>query len=919
MKTYFFILERTFKKALFLLLFLNIVSIAVNAQDVHPHILVKAQDKEAVLEKINQQEWAKKVFDKMVESVTPYVERHKTDPEWILSRYLMNRVPGKRYTKFYSDEDGTALTGYGGDAPFPTVRVSPHKRPPITKDGYSYRMPAIEELVPYDTSMKMLLQSNAPGGKKEWADPQTFVEGINGRINNLALDAAIVYWLTGKEEYARFAADILTQWARGASYQNPIEGPCRTGFLSIQTLGDGHYEPMPLIYDFLYDFIRSKKYEITWYEGVFEKIAATMTFRGYWNNNWFAAQTPAMVFAALSLENKQRRDYYLNFYLIKDTINGSCGHLALPSVVDKWLTPDGHWKEPGGYHNFPVSSLLISALAMENNGYNVFGKHPTLLQSSYVLLKYSFPNFSAPSIGDTGPASQSPECLEIGMLMAEKYKDPIAPQLTAAMSVMMQKKGYKRETSDYLGLLCYLPEVPAATSASYSWPRSGELNFAKCYLQRNGTDKEDGLMYLVQGATYNHNHANGMSLELYGAGSVMGVDPGKGITYEAPMHVNYYAQWAAHNTVIAGRVSSSVPYFKGGGGTKKMGEIALAAMEPKAEQKAVSPYCSFTDTRYTDISTKTRQQRTLAIIRTSPATGYYVDIYRSAHPESNEYVYHNIGNELQLLDENRKPLQMKPTSFPISKEPLDPPGFRLIQDFKTTGKTINNVVALFSLKEAGDDKHMQVIFSGENGREIYSGKGPKSGTADLPYRNIPTPTLINRQIGEAWKRPFIAVYEPFAGSNNNTVEKIENIDRSNPGDFTAVKVYNKDSSQQIILQSIKGEQVQKDDWKFKGNFGVISTDKNGLNYLYIGEGSQIAYKQYSVNTGTPKGAANLIVIGNTLTISCNQKTSITIQGLHAKTLTLIEADKETTLPVLQTKEGISFTVPSVKGAHIQIM
>ncbi|MCW3108284.1 MAG: hypothetical protein JWQ09_2790 [Segetibacter sp.] len=223
----------------FLLFFLSLLVIDFNstsAQDIHPHILVKPQDKQAVLEKINRQEWAKKVFDKMMLSVAPYVERHKTDPEWILSRYLMNRAPGKRYTQFFSDEDGTALVRYAGDAPFPTVRVSPHKRPPITKDGYSYKMPSIEELTPYDTSMKMLLQSNAPGGKKEWTDPGTFVEGINGKINNLALDAAIVYWLTGKEEYARFAADILTQWAHGASYQNPIAGPCRTGFLSIQTL-----------------------------------------------------------------------------------------------------------------------------------------------------------------------------------------------------------------------------------------------------------------------------------------------------------------------------------------------------------------------------------------------------------------------------------------------------------------------------------------------------------------------------------------------------------------------------------------------------------------------------------------------------------------------------------------------------------
>ena len=32
---------------------------------------------------------------------------------------------------------------------------------------------------------------------------------INGRINALAYEASVIYWLTGEEKYAKFAADIL--------------------------------------------------------------------------------------------------------------------------------------------------------------------------------------------------------------------------------------------------------------------------------------------------------------------------------------------------------------------------------------------------------------------------------------------------------------------------------------------------------------------------------------------------------------------------------------------------------------------------------------------------------------------------------------------------------------------------------------
>ena len=92
-----------------------------------------------------------------------------------------------------------------------------------------------------------------------------------------------------------------------------------------------------------------------------------------------------MVAAALALENKTAMNYYLQFYLSKDTIKDGVGQIALPTTVKKWLTKDGHWREPGGYHNYPVSKLLESALLLENNGYEVFNKYPQLLQASYAM------------------------------------------------------------------------------------------------------------------------------------------------------------------------------------------------------------------------------------------------------------------------------------------------------------------------------------------------------------------------------------------------------------------------------------------------------------------------------------------------------------------------------------------------------
>ena len=122
------------KNILFFSFFLFIIYLPVCAQE-HPHILVNNNDKSLILNKIEQKSWAGTIYREIEKNITPYVERHKTEPEWILSRYLMNRVPGKHYTKAFSDKGGLKLVRWAGDAPVPTVRVSSHIRGPVTLSG----------------------------------------------------------------------------------------------------------------------------------------------------------------------------------------------------------------------------------------------------------------------------------------------------------------------------------------------------------------------------------------------------------------------------------------------------------------------------------------------------------------------------------------------------------------------------------------------------------------------------------------------------------------------------------------------------------------------------------------------------------------------------------------------------------------
>jgi hypothetical protein len=897
------------------LIFVNCLISKVLAQDPHPHILVRYDERNGILKKINEQDWAKKVLTDIKEQVTPYIERHQNDPDWILSRYLMNRVPGKHYTQAFSDNSGSRLIRWAGDAPVPTVRVSSHLRVPVTPAGGSYRKPSIEELVPYDTA-KLMHLLNLETNQQEWIDPQAFIGDINGDINDLALDAAIIYWLNNDEKYAKFASDILDQWAKGAFYQEPIIGPCRTGFLDMQTLGDAAHRPLILAYDFVKPFMKQKGYDLHYYETVFEKFASTLAFRGFWNNNWYAAESSTMVFAALSLEKKMKRDYYLRFFLEKDTINGSCGQLALPSTVEKWLTPDGHWKEPGGYHNYPVSNLLISALALEKNGYDVFSRFPALFKASYAMLKYSFPNLTVSAFGDTGRASQSPESLEIGLIGAIKYNQPELPEMLASMKKIIDGGKYKRERSGFLGLLCFLPELPSVES-TYSWPRSGTLDFARYFLQRNGMDPLYGLMYGVQGASYNHNHCNGMAMELYGMGEVMGIDAGSGPTYEHPLHVNYFSQWAAHNTVVAAGSSSSVP-VSGSAGRKEIGQIDLAAMEPMPDKDAMSPFYSFTDTRYIDKSTSTNEMRTMALVRTSDKTGYYVDIYRSDNPVSNDYVYHNIGDNLTFLNGKRETISTGSAEYPLTGK--DYPGFRFFTDVQKLENWSDNLIALFSIKD-GQSKNifMQLLVPGTKERVYYKAMTLKTKTSGRQYSGKHLPAFTMRDNGESMTKPFITVFEPFREKDGYSVDKISIEARNDGKEFTALAVYNRDLTQQLIFQALDvNKTYTSDKYVFCGHFGIVGIADDKVASIYLGEGKEISYQGYSIKTTGLTGSGNIIVVGKNFKATCNQSTIIGLPFKNVKNISIRSGTKKMILSVTKTDKGISFTIPQVKDAVISL-
>ncbi len=833
------------------------LSLSLCAQE-RPSILVKAGDRKAILEKIEQYDWAKANYDKIRGEIEPYVERHREDPQWILSRYQMNWEEGKHYTHFRVE--GRHLAERSGNAPVPTIKVPSALRSPLDPDGYGYKMPAVDDLLPFDTRDTMYLRSSGPSGKCDWVDPGSLIGSINGMINELAYKAAFIYWLHGEDDYGQFAEDVLLQWGRGAQYNEPVEGSQALGYLTFQTLNDASYRSLPIVYDLIYSRIDNKKEDIQNLQIAFEKLARIQLERGYSGNNWYAAEMPTMLFAGLALENGQQREDYMNYFLQEDFGSDNIGQKSLLHTVKHWFSSEGHWKEPSAYHNYPVVNIMLAAMAAEKNGIAVFSQFPELFKASYVMTKFVFPNGKAPGFGDNhSRVSQSTTLLELALAMAVKYdhpdKDRIAYELTKQID-----RGYDRSESGIPGLMYYEGAIPPIAAEPEPYPVSNTLEFAGCFVQKLGDDPDHGLMYVVEGATYNHNHANGIAMELYGEGLVLGADPGADVNYETDLHREYYSMYAAHNTVIAaGRSGPTGPGF-----TKPMGKIHLRTIEPSLRQPGVSDRCAFSVVEYTEPSTGTQQDRLMAIVRTSDTTGYYLDIFRSANREKNEYLYHNIGHRMLIRTSEGNTILLKPSNELIEDFNTFGPGYKYFTDKVETGEYEGNVLTTFILNEADDMVWMNVHSLGNERREYFSVMAPRSHTAPDPYDQLPTPTLVIRQTGEAWTRPFVNVFEP--SRDHGIHYNVRTVDYNQPyvgkEGLLSIRVQNDlgglESTQHIFKGDDSSDQMRVEDVGFQGVFGIASTIDGATDYLYIGEG--VAIRDASLDVRFISGNAGSLFI-----------------------------------------------------------
>ena len=751
-----------------------------------------------------------------IENVMSQVDKQ---PDWLYSRLQM-------FWKTNASDvfvNGEAFAHPGGErAAEPTVKYNGTR-------GFEsqYNRPKLEDLVPYDDDEQgNVTYVNKVTGKMEKTSPAKTgcnIAGVNRYIVGIARDAARIYAATGDMRYGQMAAKVFDVYMKGIAYRNvPIDlnhGHQQTlvGMTTFEVIHEDVINELTQMYPLIKPLVKDDQAVI---EAGFKKWAENIIANGVPHNNWDLFQADFIVKIALVLQDNQAyadgkgKQYYLDYIVNQNSIR----QWSMNKLIDFGFDAKSKtWYESPGYSTTVLSSICDFANMLdEKAGIDLFKLRPILTEAVKTSAEYLFPNRMIAGFGDTHPGYLNTGGIDQVLSYATRHKNK---NLISEMNLLKNAVAPKAPISEieaYTSTLFYAPNV--------SW-----------IAMRSGMDKQHDLMASINASLGNHQHANGISLELYGKGYVLGPDAGIGRTlYSGLDYLEYYSQMPAHNTVVVDGVSSypvmmsqhafkvvaSYPEVsKEQPASKKLSEKKLS-IQKDSELKDKITYATVS---FIEPETQAQQQRTTAIVKTSAKGGYYIDVFRSKKKEGGDkthvYFYHNLGQEMKVMDATSgQPLDMKPT------EELAFAGGHLyaysyLYD-KKSAEMQNGVKTQFVTKilddkvvEAMDGQReitMTMWMKKDENRTIFQALSPVNleyeRMPNQPYKvdEQPVLTFVARQKGEAWNHPFVCVYEPSSDTEPSDIASVDYFTPSEPS-AVGIIVKLKDGTEQRIVCSENGK------------------------------------------------------------------------------------------------------------------
>ncbi len=697
---------------------------------------------------------------------------------------------------------------------------------------------------------------------------------------NVGVECAILYYLTEDEKYAQIASDILHQYVKLLSAQN-VDFEFYSASFNHLIPPRELFPRVAMIYDFVQPFISKlgkTVYDLASNSRVvfnfetsqkaFEVMAENVIQIGGNGSNHPVLELPGALYSVLCMEDDETRAGYF------DLLMNGAANSRQPGVnwmLDRFSPVERLWPESTGYGKFTHALFvqLMNVIDDYKPDLNIIDDNKDLLESLFIYENFLYPNGATMAYGDINRnfADHGHIFRSILKIADKKGYSELKERAASTLKKIYAKEGgynpvienQRLEWNNPLQLLWGVNIEASISDAGEPQYGTVKATHAGVVMQRNYSgvnDEQNGLMYYTGGGTYVHTHATGLDMEIYGAGYVIGPDYGSG-TYGTDIHEQYAVSYAAHNTIIVNGTSGRGPKTNGNSTWQNIVDsIVLEASEPAVYADPIAESFSFSTQFLDDNQNDLDQQRTNSIIRTSPTTGYYVDIFRSTSNVTNDfhdYLFHGLGDVMQIHS-GGAPLALSQTPNRYQNDVGDDrkqPGWRWFSDAKTSALTSDAVTTRFDLQTTNDYLHVSV--PGGINKEYSSALAPPTKEVSNGYDNKETQMFIMRKYGEAWDEPFIAIYEP-SGNSYSTINSTEYI--YDNGMVVGVKVVSNVNGQEIIDYVLSNDDdnisvnLTNLDITFTGRFAIVRTEvKMGTTdvSLYIGKGQQLTFINQTIN------------------------------------------------------------------------
>ncbi|MDP6041565.1 MAG: hypothetical protein QGG64_23660, partial [Candidatus Latescibacteria bacterium] len=195
------------------------------------------------------------------------------------------------------------------------------------------------------------------------------------------------------------------------------------------------------------------------------------------------------------------------------------------------------------------------------------------------------------------------------------------------------------------------------------------------------------------------------------------------------------------------------------------------------------------------------------------------------------------------------------------------------------------------------DVGMNMWMAGKTDRTLFTTMSPVArttthGSAPREISELPVPMVLVRQLGEAWTRPFVAIFEPFNETDGQAISNVRTL--KSEGDFIGLIVESDRLNRrtETIFNDTSMDNIHTVEGQtFHGIYGITSADANGLQYLYLGHGKILSAHGFEITATSQPVSACLYRENNELRISASGPVQIktpershTVEACHAHLL-----------------------------------